>query len=48
MPDNGQMHLVMFSIKFSVMQRSVRHVGSKVAFASYLFGKGEENENADT
>jgi hypothetical protein len=33
-PDIGQMHLVMFSIKFSVMHKSVLQLGSYVALVS--------------
>lgn len=35
-PDIGQIHLVILSIICSVRQRSVRHVGSNVAFELYL------------
>jgi len=35
-PEIGQMQRVMFSIKFSVMHKSVRQLESKVAFESNL------------
>lgn len=36
MPDIGHTHRVTFSMRFSVIQRSVRHVASNVACKSYL------------
>lgn len=35
-PETGQIHLVKLSIRFSVIHKSVLHVGSKVAFESNL------------
>lgn len=40
-PDIGQIQRVMFSIRFSVMQTSVRQLGSNEAFESYLNSKSE-------